>query len=327
VIALGVLGCSRHAVVAMLRPSRTVEGLEVRAVASRTAQAARTFARQHGIDAAFDDVQSLLSCTTIDAVYIALPNDLHEPSALAAVRSGKHVLVEKPLALSTAGCRAVLKASEQAGLVVLEGIMVQHHPYQTWVREWLEEPRHGALRRIHTHIALPIDGTRVQRMPSTARGGGVLRDIAPYWLQFLQVAGSLCSVDVDVRLHVDKGARDVIATARLIMQTGLEATLSADYFGPFRATHVLTRENASLRVENIFRANIGPACIHMTVTEKGKSPTRVEIGPAYAFARQAQAFRDLILGTDSARQWLSRAALERQEMTDRLFDCAKLTHL
>ena len=79
---------------------KLAEGTRIAAVYSRDVERAEAFAQKHGVSSAYDSVDALLRDPGVDAVFIASPNSLHAPHAIASARAGKHVLVEKPMAVS-----------------------------------------------------------------------------------------------------------------------------------------------------------------------------------------------------------------------------------
>src|SRR5579883_3106463 len=104
--------------------------LENRAVAviSRDLGRAQEFAADHGIPAAYDDLNAALSDRRIDAVWVTSPHALHREHVLACARAGRHVLCEKPLATTVADARRMVIACEQAGVRLGIGFHLRHHP-------------------------------------------------------------------------------------------------------------------------------------------------------------------------------------------------------
>jgi predicted dehydrogenase len=119
-------------------------GIECAAVCSRTEEKGGEFAAKHGIPAVYTDMEAFLS-SDIDAVYIASPNFLHYPQATAAVRHGKHVLVEKPACLNRLQFEHLAAEAERAGVVVLEAMRPGHDPAMETARAAIG--RIGAVRR------------------------------------------------------------------------------------------------------------------------------------------------------------------------------------
>ena len=124
----GVLGTARIVRKTVPALQKTKNGVVV-GIASRSEEKAKDYADKYGLSQAFGSYAALLDAPEVDAVYIALPNALHDEWVIRSLEAGKHVLCEKPLALSAAECEAIKRASEETGLKVLEGFMYRFlHP-------------------------------------------------------------------------------------------------------------------------------------------------------------------------------------------------------
>ena len=151
----------------------------VTAIASRSAKKARTLADAVGAPLAFGSYEELLGSPDVDGVYVPLPTSMHLEWALAAARAGKHVLVEKPLALNAKDIRPLVRARDEAGVIVSEAFMVVHHPQWLKVRELLTRGALGELRAVDAVF------TYFNRDPRDMRnrpelGGGAVPDIGVY---------------------------------------------------------------------------------------------------------------------------------------------------
>ena len=124
---------------------RASKRAELVAVASRDAERARSYAAEWQIPRAHGSYEALLADPEVDAVYISLPNGLHVEWSVAAARAGKHVLCEKPLATSVAGCDEIISAAGAAGVFVAEASMHLYHPLMHKAREVVQG---GALGRV-----------------------------------------------------------------------------------------------------------------------------------------------------------------------------------
>jgi predicted dehydrogenase len=104
------------------------------AVASRDSERAADYAAQHGIPKAFGSYAELCQDESIDAVYISLPNSLHAKWCVELAGAGKHVLCEKPLALSQAEVEEIISAARRSSVVIQEASMMRFHPQTAFVR-------------------------------------------------------------------------------------------------------------------------------------------------------------------------------------------------
>jgi predicted dehydrogenase len=152
---------------------------EVVAIASRDGTTARRVADELAIPRAHESYAALLADSEIDAVYIPLPNHLHLEWALAAIRAGKHVLCEKPLALRSADAATMVDAAERAGVRLMEAFMYRLHPSWLAVRELVASGRIGRLQAVQSWFSYyNDDDTNIRNI--RAAGGGALMDIGCY---------------------------------------------------------------------------------------------------------------------------------------------------
>lgn len=174
----GVLGVARIARKRVL-PMLPGDGYELLAVASRDIQRAREGAVRFGAPRAYGSYEALLADPDVDAVYNPLPNHLHVPLSLRALERGKHVLVEKPVALTAAEAGTLLAARDRTGLKVSEAFMVRSHPQWLRAREIVRSGRIGALRAIvGSFTYFNDDAANVRNRPEW--GGGALLDVGCY---------------------------------------------------------------------------------------------------------------------------------------------------
>src|SRR5690349_13401742 len=128
----GILGVAKIGTAKVIPAMQRGEWSEVVGVASRDAEKARRSAAELGIPKAYGSYEEMLADPEIEAVYNPLPNHLHVPWSLRAAAAGKHVLCEKPIALSVAECRALMDARDRTGVKIGEAFMVRCHPQ--WLR-------------------------------------------------------------------------------------------------------------------------------------------------------------------------------------------------
>ncbi len=130
--------------------------MEVVAVASRSAERAEVYAREHGIARAHGSPAALLADDGVDAVYVPMPNALHAPWTRAALEAGKHVLCEKPLSPRSADVEACVALAREAGLVFTEAFMWRHHPQVRRLVGLLGEGAIGAVRHVHATFSFTL---------------------------------------------------------------------------------------------------------------------------------------------------------------------------
>ncbi len=175
----GVLGVARIATEKVIPAMRRGQWSDVTAIASRDLERARTAAAALGIPKAYGSYEDLLADPDIDAVYNPLPNDLHVPWTMAAAEHGKHVLCEKPIAMSAAEARRLLAIRDRTGVRIQEAFMVRTHPQWLKVRDLIASGTIGDVRAMAGLFSyFNRDPGNIRNMP--AAGGGALMDIGCY---------------------------------------------------------------------------------------------------------------------------------------------------
>ena len=175
----GILGCAAIAVNKVIPAMQRSELCEVTAIASRDAPRAAAAAAELGIARHYDDYQELLDDPDIEAVYIPLPNHLHAPWTLRAAAAGKHVLCEKPLAMSSAEAQEMVDGCATAGVLLMEAFMYRLHPLWIRVRELVRDGTIGDLEAIQAFFSYRnLDPLNIRNV--TEFGGGALMDIGCY---------------------------------------------------------------------------------------------------------------------------------------------------
>ncbi|MCP2167712.1 Gfo/Idh/MocA family protein [Goodfellowiella coeruleoviolacea] len=173
-VRFDVLGCARVAWRHFLPALALARGASLTAVASRDQGRAERFAREFGC-AAVTGYRALLDRDDVDAVYLPLPTGLHARWAAEALRAGKHVLVEKPMATTRADAEELVELARRVGRCVAENRMFAHHPQHEAVRALVADGAIGALRVVTSAMAVPPLPTHapVVRVERPGRGDGL----------------------------------------------------------------------------------------------------------------------------------------------------------
>jgi 1,5-anhydro-D-fructose reductase (1,5-anhydro-D-mannitol-forming) len=178
-IGWGLIGASTIAREHVIGAIRAQEGGEVVAVMSSSPERARDYAAANGIPKAYSELSDLLADPAVDAVYISTTNELHKDQTIAAARAGKHVLAEKPLALNLADAKAMVRAAEEAGVVLATNHHLRCAGAHRAMRQAIKDGLIGkplAARVFHA-VYLPPH-LQTWRLSNPAAGGGVVLDIA-----------------------------------------------------------------------------------------------------------------------------------------------------
>ncbi len=178
-IGWGILGAAKIARDWVAPAIHAAPGGRIAAIASLTPGKAEALAAPYEGVTVHDDYDALLADPAVDAIYVPLPNSLHVDWTIRAMRAGKHVLCEKPIALKAAEIERLIALRDETGLVCAEAFMVVHHPQWARVRALLADGTIGELRHVQGAFSFYNDDP-VNIRNDAAQGGGALRDIGVY---------------------------------------------------------------------------------------------------------------------------------------------------
>jgi predicted dehydrogenase len=185
-IRWGVVGPGRIAE-SVLPDFAEVEGARVVAVASRSAERARAFADRHGIERAHGSYAAILADPDVDVLYVATPHAQHSALALAALRAGKALLVEKSFTATLAGAQEVVDLARRTGVFVMEAMWTRFQPAVVALRELVADGAVGEVRSVQADLGVARAYDPADRLFALELGGGALLDLGVYVVSFAQM--------------------------------------------------------------------------------------------------------------------------------------------
>ncbi len=195
-----------------------VPGAEVVAVASRSRERARAFAGEHGIGRAHGSYRAIVDDDAVDVLYIATPHPQHRAVALAALRAGKAVLVEKAFTVTPAATREIVDVARETGGFAMEAMWTRFQPAITRMRELIADGAIGEVRSVQADLGAQHSTDPADRFYNPTIGGGALFDVGVYPISFAQMVlgtpetvvahGALATTGVDVEEAVLLGWSD-----------------------------------------------------------------------------------------------------------------------
>ena len=175
----GVLSTAKIGVEKVIPGLQAAESCDLVAIASRDAGTAEAAAERLGIPTAYGSYEALLDAPDVDAVYIPLPNHLHAEWTLRAAEAGKHVLCEKPIAMSADQAQEMVDGCERAGVRLMEAFMYRLHPQWVTALEIVASGRIGDVLAVQTFYSYRnVNPDDIRNVPEF--GGGALMDIGCY---------------------------------------------------------------------------------------------------------------------------------------------------
>jgi len=271
---------------------------EVVAIASRDEARAEGAASELGIARSHGSYEDLLADPDVDAVYIPLPNHLHAEWTFAAARAGKHVLCEKPLAMTAADAERMIEVCEAEGVLLMEAFMYRLHPSWEAVRQLVDSGRIGELRAVQSWFSyFNDDAGNIRNIPEA--GGGALFDVGCYSVNLSRMlfGGEPERVQGSVTRDPDMGI-DVVTSGILGFPGGVATFTCSIRAEPDQRVHVYgTRGRISVEIP----FNIPPDLpTRVFVTSGGEPPVRPDtevltFEPAGPYAVQAERFAAAVL--------------------------------
>jgi predicted dehydrogenase len=245
----GILGTG--AIAAALTHAIRAEGGEIVAVGSASSQRAEAFALTHDVARHHAPHHCLVDAGDVDVVYVATTNDRHRDDAIACLRAGVPVLLEKPFALSLDQAQDVVAVARETGVFLMEAMWMRFQPGMVELQRRIAAGEIGALRSVTADFSIVANSDPTRRWFDRDQGGGALLDIGVYPLTFAisllgaplegMAVGELAATGVDEQVAaVMRHERGVSAwSASFVAHGAIEATVagSAGSFHVARAFH------------------------------------------------------------------------------------------
>jgi xylose dehydrogenase (NAD/NADP) len=290
----GILGAAGIAYKAILPALKVSEFAEATAIASRDSKKAAATAEEFGVLQVYQDYVSLLEDPHIDAVYIPLPNTFHAEWTIKAAEQGKHVLCEKPAALTAAEVKRMSETCKRNGVLFAEAFMYQHHPRYERVRELLANQEIGVIRSIQASFTYNKTGQTDNIRFQSEVGGGALYDVGCYpihaarLLLGLEPLAATCN---SVFFAEDK-AVDIMTSGLIQFPNGISLTFDCGMLAEPRNRLEIVGDKGRIEIPDAFNCN--PLSSKIRIIQN-KELRLESFGPADHYELQINDFSKKIL--------------------------------
>ena len=291
-IRFGILGAARIAPDALIKAAQNVPDAEVTAMAARDSKRAREFADTHGIPRVLATYGDLVNDPELDVIYNPLPNSLHCQWTIAALRAGKHVLCEKPLASNASEAEQMAKAADETGKILGEAFHYRYHPLADRVRALVTDGTLGRLLHVEGHFSVPIPETNIRFDWSLA--GGATMDLGCYPLHMIRYFSGLTPRVISAKAETGPKNIDIAMTVDLELDGGVTAKMSCAMKkdSVISATFMARGEVGELRVTN----PIAPHRGHQLTVKTGAGEKHETVSGDTTFTHQLRAFVKAVRG-------------------------------
>jgi predicted dehydrogenase len=300
-IRYGIIGFGRFAEKTIAPAIRRAKNSEVVALQKRSAGEARKKADECSIPLAFSSVEELVRHPDIDAVFIVSANSAHCPETIAAAGAGKHVIVEKPMALNAAEAERMIAACAKGGVNLMVGNMVRLSPAVRRARELIETGRIGSVKAARAEF---IYDARISHrkwlIDRAVAGGGPVYDVGVHCLDTIRyvLGGEPSAVTGSISPAPTAASTEESAVIALQFPGGILASIFCSYTAPYRrVTLEIIGTEGIITVPDFTRSD---QVVHLTLT-RGKADmpsasTTEDISVPNLYIEETTMFTDWILG-------------------------------
>lgn len=257
------------------------ENAEMAAISSR-GDRVYAAARELGIPKAYESYEALLDDPDIDAVYIPLPNHLHKEWVIKAAEKGKHVLCEKPAALSAEEAKEMIEACKEHGVKFMEAFMYQLHPQHARVKEIIASGEIGEVKLIKSSHSFYLNDREADIRMDKAMGGGSIYDVGSYCIQVIRHLTESEPVKVQAIAELDETTGiDLTSTVYMKMENGVKAMFDCSFDMINRNEYEVIGTKGKIKVPFAFRPDINGGIGKVIVQTNGVSREEKIYGDIY----------------------------------------------
>lgn len=260
------------------------------AVASRNQAAADAYAREWKIERALGSYEALLADPEIDVIYISLPNHLHAEWSIKALRAGKHVLCEKPLALTVDEVDAMKAAAQESRTVLAEAFMYRHHPQTLRVKEILDSGELGQLQLIKGAFTFTLNREGNFRL-SAETGGGSIWDVGCYPISYARMAAGSEPDAYSGWQTIGPGGADLLFVGQMRFPNGIYAQFESSFISPFRAFMEFVGTDGVLEVPTPYK----PGLHEKMRLRRGDHDQTIEVRGTELYSGEVEDMADAVL--------------------------------
>ncbi|MZQ97448.1 MAG: Gfo/Idh/MocA family oxidoreductase [Acidaminobacter sp.] len=312
----GILGAAWIANERVIPAIQKAENAEVIAIASRSQEKADRMAKAHSIPKAYGSYETLLDDSEIDAVYIPLPNHLHLEWTQKAAAAGKHVLCEKPAALSEAEAHQMVEVSAKHNVLFMEAFAFRCHPKWQEIRELLNQGEIGSIQNVSARYSFQVlkeDDIRL----NAAYGGGALYDIGCYCIQGIRlIMGGEPESVAAIPQMTPNGAVDQAMAVAMKFPGGRLATIDCTFAGSYNQSIEITGTEGLMRIEFPYQHP------KVSLTKNGKISTSVFEYQTNAYAAQIEHFSECVLEGRPSAILPAEDAILNMRVIDKIYSAA-----
>ena len=281
---------------ALIKPLRASKRTRLLAVASRSISSAEVYAREWNIPRAHGSYEALLADPEIDVIYNSLPNQLHAEWTIKALHAGKHVLCEKPFALTLAEVDAMSQAAHETGKVLAEAFMYRHHAQTLKVKEIVESGVLGKVQLIKGAFTFTLTREGNYRWMEEM-GGGSIWDVGCYPISYARMIAGAEPVEVFGWQVKGQGGSDESFIGQMRFKDGIHMQFDCGFKSPSRSYIEIVGTDATLNIPDPFK----PGLKNEILLIQNEHTQTIKIKGAELYLGEVEDMCDAILNNQPAR--------------------------
>jgi 1,5-anhydro-D-fructose reductase (1,5-anhydro-D-mannitol-forming) len=320
-VRFGIAGFGLHAVKRLMPGFAAARNCTVTALTRRDLDRARESAREHGIAHAFTTTAELCACPDVDAVFIATPDAVHLADVREAARRGKHILVEKPMAMNADEAREMVEAARAGGVILGVAHVMRFEAAVRWFRERVASGTVGKPLLARAVFAAPLlQSARTWINDPTLATGGPLADVGVHCFDTLKYVLNDDISSVMAQAHYDSHwTVEASGTALFEFHGGTLGSMAVSARAPYQTLVEVIGEDGILSAVNALNVEVPVTVEHRRGFE---TVEKREVSNADAYTAQVEAFADAV----ESRQPFEipgEVGLENQLILDAIFRSVK----
>lgn len=281
---------------ALIKPLRASKRTRLLAVASRNISSAESYARKWNIPRAHGSYEALLADPEIDVIYNSLPNHLHAEWTIKALHAGKHVLCEKPLALTLAEVDAMSQAARETDKALAEAFMYRHHAQTLKVKEIVDSGVLGKIQLIKGAFTFTLTREGNYRWMEEL-GGGSIWDVGCYPISYARMIAGAEPVEVFGWQVTGQGGSDESFIGQMRFKDGIHMQFDCGFKSPSRSYMEIVGTDAALNIPNPFKPGLKNE-IHL-IQNENTQPIKIKGDELYL--GEVEDMCDAVLNNQSPR--------------------------
>ena len=275
---------------ALIKPLNASKRTRLLAIASRSQSSADAYARENKIPRAHGSYEALLADPEIDVIYNSLPNNLHAEWTIKALRAGKHVLCEKPIALSLAEVDEMASVAKETGKILAEAFMYRHHAQTLKVKEIVDSGALGKLQLIKGAFTFTLTREGNYRQIKEM-GGGSIWDVGCYPISYARTIVGEEPVEVFGWQIEGPGGSDDSFIGQMRFANGVHAQFDSGFKSPSRSYIEIVGSDAVLKIPSAFKPGVKSDVFFV----KGEKEEKINISGTNLYLGEVEDMCDSIL--------------------------------